>query len=213
MASAPGSHACEWPPRRRRGAGKVNAATTHLVQRGRRPRWPPKDRYSFEMPSRSTSRIMPGEKSSDRGIGDTLVRVRRSPRPHPSPSSRPPRGHSGRRVGTGRSATRRKAGPGPSGRSGWARNPHRSICPVTSVARERDPGSWSTTSSGASVGGHQAPRRDRGSGLSVIRHQVSVPRVRDRHARASARPRQIPEHLCDGLAGRPMLSKSRADPS
>ena len=67
MASAPSSQPWECPPRRSNGAGEENAATT-TSSIDAASRCPPKVRYSFETPSRSTSRIMPQEKSSDRGI-------------------------------------------------------------------------------------------------------------------------------------------------
>ena len=80
MASAPSSQPWEWPPRRSNGAGDVNAATTTSPINAA-SRCPPKVRYSFETPSRSTSRIRPHEKSSDRGIEVSRVTVRHEPRP------------------------------------------------------------------------------------------------------------------------------------
>ena len=70
----------ECPPRRSNGAGEEDAATT-TSSISAASRCPPKVRYSFETPSRSTSRIRPQEKSSDRGILVSWVNVRREPRP------------------------------------------------------------------------------------------------------------------------------------
>ena len=60
IASAPASQPWEWPPRRSWGACDANAATT-TSSISAASRCPPKVRYSFETPSRSTSRIRPQE--------------------------------------------------------------------------------------------------------------------------------------------------------
>ena len=109
---------CECPPRRRSGAGDVNAATTTSSTDAASSR-PPNVRYSFETPSRSTSRIRPQAKSSDqrhrRPVGQRPALTATAP---PSPSSRPLPGRSGaasapagaRRAG--RPAPDRQEGPG-----------------------------------------------------------------------------------------------------
>ena len=77
-ASAPGSRACECPPRLSRGAGEANAATT-TSSIDAASRWPPNVRYSFEIPSRSMSRIRPQAKSSVLGIGGVRERPSLAP--------------------------------------------------------------------------------------------------------------------------------------
>ena len=79
--TAPSSQPC--------GCRRVAATALRKRTQRQRPRRPTRHRdvrqnvrYSFETPSRSTSRIRdPQEKSSDRGIEESWVRVRREPRP------------------------------------------------------------------------------------------------------------------------------------